>query len=64
MNRRRSVAVAVVGVLGAVLIALSVSGVTSAGGYPVHLASAALVVVVAAALGVALAMFLLVRRWL
>jgi hypothetical protein len=64
MNRRRSTAVAVVGVLGAVLIALWVSGATSAGGYPVHLAAAALVVVVAAALGVALAMFLLVRRWL
>jgi hypothetical protein len=58
------VAAAVVGVLGAVLIALSVSGAASAGGYPVHLASAALVVVVAAALGVALAMFLSVRRWL
>ena len=64
MNRRRSVAVAVVGVLGAVLIALSVSGATSAGGYPVHLASAALVVVVAVALGASLAVFLLVRCWL
>jgi len=64
MNPRRRVAVAVVGVLGAVLLALSVSGVTIAGGYPLYLASAALVVVVAAALGAVLVLFLLVRRWL
>lgn len=64
MNPRRRVAVAVVGGLGAVLVALSVSGVTSAGGYPVYLALAALVVVVTAALGATVAVFLSVHRWL
>lgn len=65
MNPRRSAAVAFLAVLGAVLIALWVSGVTTAGGYPVYLASAALVVVVGAAFGVALVvLFLFARRWL
>ncbi len=64
MNRRRSLAVAVVGVLGALLLGLSVSGVTSASGYPLYLAAQALVVVAAAALGAVLVVLLLVRRWL
>ena len=47
------------------MLALLVCGVRPAvGGYPVYVALAALGVVVAAALGLVLALFLLVRRWL
>ena len=63
MNSRGSAAV--VGAVGAVLLALLVCGVRPAGGgYPVYVALAAFAVVVAAALGAVLTLFLLVRRWL